>query len=109
MANTTTFLIVHCDEQDMIDQINLETEMDFKDCYDGEKCGGNRADYGCSVSSCCYNDNVLSGEKILKVINAFMKTPFTFEEKTVLIINSDSFDNEYGYSYARIPLVAPHA
>ena len=101
MANTTTITIVHCDEEDAIDSINAKCKTDFKNCYDGTKCGGKREDHSILVHTCCYNDREINEEFLESVINCFMQQEFDEPEKTVLVITSASFDNRFGYAHIR--------
>jgi len=101
MASTTTITIVHCDEEDAIDSINAKCKTDFKNCYDGTKCGGKRDDHAILVHSCCYKDREINEEFLETILQGFMQQEFDQPEKTVLVITSDSFDNRYGYAHKR--------
>ncbi len=99
MSNNTCFIIVHCDESELIDEISRKTDLSFKSCYDGTKCGGTKNDFTFDVHSCVYRNSDISKEKIREVIEAFLITDFLFDEKTSLTIQSDSYDNEFGKVY----------
>jgi hypothetical protein len=102
MSNDTSFIIVHCDEPEIIEKIATETELVFKSCYDGTKCGGTKNEFGFDIHVCVYRNQDIDKGKIKQVIDVFMKTEFLFDEKTSLTIQSDSYDNEFGKVYTRI-------
>lgn len=104
MANTTSMLIVHCDEPEKIAQINKATGLDFKEAYGNDSCGGPRTDYSFGVASCCWRDSQISKELLYRLVLAFKVLDFDYSEKTVLVIESDSYDNDYGYAYNHMAL-----
>ncbi|WP_069945516.1 hypothetical protein [Alteromonas macleodii] len=87
MANTTDIIITCAAEDDVIDDISRNTGVLLKKITDTTKSGGNK-DVWFESYAACYS--TLEVEEILRLIQIFKNSEFSYPEFAVLIISDDN-------------------
>ena len=87
MVNTTDLMITLLFDEDVIELINKETNLDFKQFSDGAKAGGTKV-VGFEVYGACHR--CIGKEKINNLIEVFKQASIDNPEYAKLFIDDDN-------------------